>query len=197
RFCDELDRLWDLGREHVDDDVAEPVLPVLHADLFQLYQEVAIRAALIAKTRGRYHDEAMVQIGDWVRVLVPKLLPQPVGRAPDSRPVDGGWIDHAASATSAHTFIERKAAGPKVVIIATSSASRPRPIRTRPTRRALLRGSNVHQRPPSHTSIHAAKSIGSAAWDAEGRAGPGRRRPVAPPQHRGPARPGLRRRSCR
>ena len=52
---------------------------------------------------------------------------------------------------------------PKVVATATSVASRPRPITTRPLRRALLRGSKVHQRSPSHTSIQAAKSIGTGS----------------------------------
>ena len=44
--------------------------------------------------------------------------------------------------------------------MATSVASRPRPIRTRPVRGTLLRGSNVHQRSPRYTSIQAQKSIG-------------------------------------
>ncbi len=47
--------------------------------------------------------------------------------------------------------------------MATSEASRPRPIRMRPLRRRLLRGSKVHHRPPSQTSIHAAKSIGAGS----------------------------------
>ena len=38
--------------------------------------------------------------------------------------------------------------GPKVVLIATSAASRPRAINTRPMRGTLLRGSNVCQAPP-------------------------------------------------
>jgi len=36
--------------------------------------------------------------------------------------------------------------------MATSSASRPRPMSTRPTRPVPFRGSNVHHRPPRHTS---------------------------------------------
>jgi hypothetical protein len=52
---------------------------------------------------------------------------------------------------------------PNVVAIATSEASRPRPITTRPFRVALLRGSNVHHRSPSQTSIQAAKSIGAGS----------------------------------
>jgi hypothetical protein len=52
---------------------------------------------------------------------------------------------------------------PNVVAIATSEASRPRPITTRPFRVTLLRGSNVHQRSPSQTSIQAAKSIGAGS----------------------------------
>src|SRR6185295_7323649 len=39
-------------------------------------------------------------------------------------------------------------AGPKVIAMATSDASRPRAIRTRPIRGMLLRGSKMYQRPP-------------------------------------------------
>src|ERR1035441_441729 len=50
--------------------------------------------------------------------------------------------------------------GPNVVAIATSDASRPRAIRTRPMRGTLLRGSKMCQRPPIQASNHAAKSPG-------------------------------------
>jgi hypothetical protein len=50
--------------------------------------------------------------------------------------------------------------GPNVIAIATSAASRPRAISTRPMRGVLLRGSKVCQRPSSQTSTHAAKSPG-------------------------------------
>src|ERR1700681_4656385 len=48
--------------------------------------------------------------------------------------------------------------GPNVVAIATSDASRPRAIRTRPMRGTLFRGSNICHRPPIQASIQAAKS---------------------------------------
>src|SRR3979411_3256581 len=49
---------------------------------------------------------------------------------------------------------------PNVVLIATSIASRPLAISTRPIRGTLLRGSKVYQRPPRYASNQAAKSIG-------------------------------------
>ena len=49
--------------------------------------------------------------------------------------------------------------GPKVLLIATSAASRPRAINTRPFRGTLLRASKVCQLPPIKTSNHAAKSM--------------------------------------
>ena len=52
------------------------------------------------------------------------------------------------TASSAMTFIEARYGAPNVVAIATSPASRPRPISTRPLRRSLFLGSNVHQRSP-------------------------------------------------
>src|SRR5262249_14849923 len=149
---DELDRRRDLGREHLDDLVAERVLPVAHPHLVELDEEVVIHAPLVAEACGRDDDEPVVQVPDRLRVLVAEGLAHVVRSHTDA---------FSPSASAAHTFIERNDAYPKVVIIATSRASRPRPMSTRPTRRWLLRGSNVHQRSPSHTSIHAAKSIGS------------------------------------
>ncbi|MFK4441375.1 hypothetical protein ABH944_001173 [Caballeronia udeis] len=49
--------------------------------------------------------------------------------------------------------------GPNVLLIATSAASRPRAINTRPIRGTLLRASKVCQVPPIKASNHAAKSI--------------------------------------
>jgi hypothetical protein len=49
--------------------------------------------------------------------------------------------------------------GPKVLDSATSQASRPRAISTRPMRGVLLRASKVYQRSPSQTSNQPAKSI--------------------------------------
>ena len=48
---------------------------------------------------------------------------------------------------AARTSNSVSVSGPKLVISATSTASRPRPTTTRPTRRRLLRASKVCQRP--------------------------------------------------
>ena len=50
---------------------------------------------------------------------------------------------------------------PKELIIATSVASRPRAMTTRPMRGSLWRASKVYQRPPRKTSNQALKSIGA------------------------------------
>src|SRR5208282_5759774 len=77
-------------------------------------------------------------------------------RAPSPVRAPPAW-----TSSSAWTTIDSSSGPPNVVAIATSSASRPRPITIRPLRRMLLRGSKVHQRSPSQTSIQAAKSMGS------------------------------------
>src|SRR5580765_359100 len=67
--------------------------------------------------------------------------------------------EHCHQATgSVQTLKLSSVFAPNVVAIATSDASRPRAMRTRPTRGTLLRGSNRCQRPPIHASNHAAKS---------------------------------------
>jgi hypothetical protein len=53
----------------------------------------------------------------------------------------------AATSSSVTTKKRRKSACPNEVVMATSEASRPVAIRTRPIRDWLLRASNVHQRP--------------------------------------------------
>ena len=55
---------------------------------------------------------------------------------------------HSGGTSSAQTRNPDKAPGPKVWVRGTSAASRPCAMRTRPIRGALLRGSNVRQRPP-------------------------------------------------
>jgi hypothetical protein len=62
---------------------------------------------------------------------------------------------------SARTWKPVSVWGPNDVISATSTASRPRPTTTRPTRGALFRASNVCQRPSRYASNQAAKSIRS------------------------------------
>jgi hypothetical protein len=51
---------------------------------------------------------------------------------------------HHADTSSAWTSMDSSSGPPNVVAMATSEASRPRPITTRPFRPMLLRGSNVH-----------------------------------------------------
>src|SRR5438445_4901723 len=115
---------------------------------------------LVAKALRRDHDEAVAQVADRLGVFIAEGQAHQVRRAPCRAPVDGCGFDRHQSAWSAQTIMDLNAAGPKVVSIATSRASRPRPINTRPTRRALLRGSNGHHREPGSTSIPAAKSTG-------------------------------------
>ena len=75
------------------------------------------------------------------RALVLPLREMP-GR---SEPAPG----QAAVATSSVTTVNcTRVVGPKVLLIATSAASRPRAISTRPIRGTLLRGSKVCQSPP-------------------------------------------------
>src|SRR2546430_10020181 len=62
--------------------------------------------------------------------------------------------------TSVQTLKLSSVLGPNVLLIATSAASRPRAMSTRPIRGTLFRGSKMYQRPPRYASIQAAKSIG-------------------------------------
>ena len=66
----------------------------------------------------------------------------------------------AAGTSSVQTLKLASVLGPKVLLSATSAASRPRAISTRPMRGVLLRASKVYQRPSRNTSNQAAKSIG-------------------------------------
>ena len=58
------------------------------------------------------------------------------------------YSGQGAATSSVHTEKLLSVFGPKVVLIATSAASRPRAINTRPMRGMLLRASNVYHRPP-------------------------------------------------
>src|SRR5260370_29716706 len=67
------------------------------------------------------------------------------------KPSDGGsgiCGVHSGGTSSAQTRNPDKVPGPKVWVRGASAASRPCAMRTRPIRGALLRGSNVCQRPP-------------------------------------------------
>lgn len=65
--------------------------------------------------------------------------------------------------SSVHTLKLSRVFMPNAVLIATSAASRPRAIRTRPMRGWLLRASNVYHLPSRKASNQPAKSIGSGA----------------------------------
>src|SRR4051794_12532443 len=69
-------------------------------------------------------------------------------------------IPHFYEATSlVQTLNDSSRLTPKVVVRATSAASRPRAMRTRPMRGTLFRASNVYHCPPKNTSNQALKSI--------------------------------------
>ena len=77
------------------------------------------------------------------------------------RPLYGRRLLQVADCTSSvQTLKLTSVLAPNVVLIATSIASRPLAISTRPIRGTLLRGSKVYQRPPRYASNQAAKSIG-------------------------------------
>src|SRR5664279_2258164 len=66
----------------------------------------------------------------------------------------------SSASWSVQTVKLRSVSGPNDVLIATSTASRPRASSTRPTRGTLLRASNVYHWPPRYASNQPAKSIG-------------------------------------
>jgi hypothetical protein len=67
---------------------------------------------------------------------------------------------HAKVTSSVQTMKLTSVLGPNVVLIATSIASRPLAISTRPIRGTLFLGSKRYQRPPIYASNQAAKSPG-------------------------------------
>src|ERR1700680_4078261 len=102
---------------------------------------------LATVARRRKDDEALPQVNDRLRVGVGETLVEGERAVGDARPVDGVWIDHSSNVPttgrvsgdgssngSAITRIASSGAAPKVVSIATSRASRPRPMSTRPIR---------------------------------------------------------------
>src|SRR6266851_1354236 len=159
----ELDRRRHARGEDVDDHVAESILSILRADAVTHHRKLVAKPALVTEPFRRDDDQAVAQVADGLGVVVPEALLDEVSGPASGSPVHSRQLDrnHAASTRSAQTVIDRNSAGPNVVSMATSRASRPRPISTRHTRLALLRGSKVHQRSPSQTSIQAAKSMGS------------------------------------
>ena len=152
-FGDELDRVSHTWREHFDDHVSEPIAPALQARAVKAHRHVVPQPPLVTEALGRDDNQAVAEVADRFRILVAEGLAQEVRRPPGGNPVDRGGLDRhqpscPAESGSAQTAMDRNTAGPNVVSMATSRASRPRPISTRPTRRSLLRGSNVHQRSP-------------------------------------------------
>src|ERR1700722_216900 len=104
-------------------------------------------------TRARPEHHAMLAERDGITVSVNGGVAH--GKKGHQALAPGIW---SIGTSSVQTLKLSRMFGPKVVAIATSNASRPRAIRTRPTRGTLLRGSNVCQRPPIQASNHAAKS---------------------------------------
>src|SRR5919202_5126456 len=110
-------------------------------------------APLVPEAVRRHYHQPVVELADRGRIVVAVDLLYQVGRVSHPLPLHTAVVDHLRVRApihcgSAHTCSVWNLAGPHVVIIATSRASRPRPITTRPIRRRLLRASNVHQRPP-------------------------------------------------
>src|SRR4051812_50176081 len=106
-----------------------------------------------------------------VRQAVPRARPR-YGSAhrPQSYHLDNfsrassGWhrVSHAGT-SSVITLNPASLHGPKVVVIATSVASRPRAIRMRPMRGLLWRASKGGQRPPGGTADQAVEATRAPA----------------------------------
>src|SRR6185312_17473921 len=81
-----------------------------------------------------------------------------------------GWrcLTQPVGTSSVHTLKLVKVAGPKLLLSATSAASRPRAINTLPMRGVLWRASKVCHCPPRNTSNQAEKSIGASTGGTPG-----------------------------
>jgi len=101
-------------------------------------------AATVARENARAAALAgqPTQAKNWIRVLG-IVQKQQAGKARDlAGVISAGVISSVTTVKLLSVF------GPKVVLIATSAASRPRAISTRPMRGMLWRASNVYHRPP-------------------------------------------------
>src|SRR3984893_8005213 len=78
------------------------------------------------------------------------------------RRIRGGQTQPVGT-SSVHTLKLVEVAGPKVLLRATSAASRPRAINTLPTRGGLWRASKGWHCPHTNTSNQAEKSIGASS----------------------------------
>src|SRR4029450_4538493 len=125
--------------------------------------------ALVTVPAWRHHDQPVVQVAYRCFIGVAKALGHAVGQPVGVLQLVARWelergvrehVGHLCHAvSSAQTCMLRSTGPPKVVTIATSTASRPRPISTRPLRAALSRGSKVHHLPPRETSMQARECI--------------------------------------
>ena len=137
-----------------------PVPPLGAARARHRHRHLVRPAAQRAVSLPRHRDQALPQVVRRPVVVVAEALVQQVGHRPGGLEVDRVQVQqrereqrlvrpagHPAGTSSAHTSIRSSTGPPNVVTIATSSASLPRPIRTRPLRASLLRGSKVNQVP--------------------------------------------------
>src|SRR5258707_15765019 len=105
---------------------------------------------------GRDHDQALLHIKDGAGIDVPIVLADGVGDRIHLAMLSAASSSSASSSeggaspvtSSDHTVIEFSRLLPYCVVSATSMASRPRPITTRPMRGTLCRASKVYHRSP-------------------------------------------------
>lgn len=93
----------------------------------------------------------------WTKLNEPAVLRSCI---PGCEQLDRNSDTQADFTSSVQTLKLTSVLGPNVVLIATSIASRPLAISTRPIRGTLFRASKIYQRPPRYASNQAAKSIG-------------------------------------
>lgn len=101
--------------------------------------------AIVAANNGQARTMPESASLSSVTLALPMATSVPV---PMAMPPSATGLPVLAYTSSVQTRKPSSLFGPKVVTMATSAASRPRAISTRPMRGVLLRGSNVYQRPP-------------------------------------------------
>src|SRR5258706_9101166 len=128
--------------------------------------EIVLQDTLIPELIARDHEKALLHIPHRAAVRVPIVLTDAIDGAGHARPVGHCFVRPAASCRSAssslggppgrsavissdHTTNFARRALPNAVESGQSTASRLRPITSRPTRGVLWRASNVYQRPPT------------------------------------------------
>ena len=118
----------------VVEDVVNP------ANARRVRQDIQLRAEepeIVALTWPKHH--AMFAKSHWLRISI-------AGDVPHCE--NTHLVSRAHLASPAQTVKSARVVRPNVLLIATSVASRPRAISTRPIRGTLFRASNVCQRPP-------------------------------------------------